>query len=420
MNRTLVYSIIAASIILGSLGIWLYTRDTLPSTIKIATGHKDGMYHHLGTHLQEKLESRTKSKVEIVETDGTPASMKLLQDHKVNLAFLQSIFFPDDNVFIITPLYLEPVVILAKKELKIKNIFELENRRICIGPKDSGMAKTSEMLLKFYGLEVDQLHTSFDSGTDWDAAIVTSGLLSPTLQRTVQTVAFDIIELSTSKALTESNPFIEEFTIPEGIFARNPSLPSENLQTIAYTALLAVNKEKASSVLINETLDAIYTCDICMEFPMLMSLEKIREWSTLPLHSTAKEYFNPDYIEVLATFLESLLAIKELLFAFIAAAYFLWLRFDKYIKRQETILLAEMKEQLDVYLQVTINADRDHIPAESQEELQRIMNSVTQVKIKALEELTHEKLRSDQMFSIFLMQCHDVISKIQKKMGMYS
>lgn len=79
-----------------------------------------------------------------------------------------------------------------------------------------------------------------------------------------------------------------------------------------------------------------------------------------------------------------------------------------------------MKEQLDDSLKITIAADQAYMQAQSPEELQKIMDEVTFVKIKALEELTDEKLRSDQLFLIFLTQCHDVISKIQTKMDILS
>ena len=38
----------------------------------------------------------------------------------------------------------------------------------------------------------------------------------------------------------------------------------------------------------------------------------------------------------------------------------------------------------------------------------------------ALDELTHEDLRSDRMFLIFLIQCGNVINKIQAKIALCS
>lgn len=48
-------------------------------------------------------------------------------------------------------------------------------------------------------------------------------------------------------------------------------------------------------------------------------------------------------------------------------------------------------------------------------ELRRMLDEVTKIKLRALRELTEEELYADQAFSIFLMQCSNLISKIQLK-----
>ncbi len=49
------------------------------------------------------------------------------------------------------------------------------------------------------------------------------------------------------------------------------------------------------------------------------------------------------------------------------------------------------------------------------DELQGFLDQVTEIKLEALTQLTHEELRSDQAFSIFILQCGNLISKIQMK-----
>ena len=49
------------------------------------------------------------------------------------------------------------------------------------------------------------------------------------------------------------------------------------------------------------------------------------------------------------------------------------------------------------------------------DELQDFLDQVTEIKLEALTKFTHEELRSDQAFSIFLLQCANLISKIQMK-----
>ena len=47
--------------------------------------------------------------------------------------------------------------------------------------------------------------------------------------------------------------------------------------------------------------------------------------------------------------------------------------------------------------------------------LKGYLDEITTIKLNALEELTHEDLRSDRQFLIFLIQCGNVINKIQAK-----
>lgn len=77
--------------------------------------------------------------------------------------------------------------------------------------------------------------------------------------------------------------------------------------------------------------------------------------------------------------------------------------------------MQEMKDKLDEFVQVTMALDRKQMQTTSPIELQHIIDQITELKMQALEDLTDEKLRSNQMFSIFLMQCHNVTSKIQTK-----
>jgi hypothetical protein len=44
-----------------------------------------------------------------------------------------------------------------------------------------------------------------------------------------------------------------------------------------------------------------------------------------------------------------------------------------------------------------------------------MLDKVTRIKLKALEELTHEALRGDRIFLIFITQCANLINKIQAK-----
>ena len=48
--------------------------------------------------------------------------------------------------------------------------------------------------------------------------------------------------------------------------------------------------------------------------------------------------------------------------------------------------------------------------------LESFLDEITLIKLKALEDLSHESLRGDPRFLIFLTQCANLIRKIQTKL----
>ncbi|MCI5143460.1 MAG: hypothetical protein D3909_17415, partial [Candidatus Electrothrix sp. ATG1] len=161
--------LVVVVIISASIGTWLYrTRNKLPDTIRIASGTEGGEYNNFGDSLGKKLSVRTGRTVKNIETAGTMENLKLLKEGVVEVALLQSIVFPDpddeasDSISVIAPLYLEPVVVLARKESGIETLYDLESRSVCTGPEESGTKETSDDQLKFYGLKkVRRVHAFF-------------------------------------------------------------------------------------------------------------------------------------------------------------------------------------------------------------------------------------------------------------------
>ena len=134
------------------------------------------------------------------------------------------------------------------------------------------------------------------------------------------------------------------------------------------------------------------------------------------MHPIAQRYFNPaDNFGMMANVMESLAATKELLFALGAGIYLIWIRWRRMEERELQEIMEHQKEHLDRFLNQTLQIERAQIKSDDVEELQGYMAAVTEIKLKALQELTEEELRGDQAFSIFLDQCSNLIGKIQMK-----
>ena len=107
----------------------------------------------------------------------------------------------------------------------------------------------------------------------------------------------------------------------------------------------------------------------------------------------------------------------RLLVGFAAIGYLLWDKARSRRQRDRAVQLQAQKDYLDTYLERTMAIERRMIDARDEAELQRCLEEVMEIKLGALQELTHEDLRGDRMFSIFLAQCADVSGRLRIRLG---
>ena len=67
----------------------------------------------------------------------------------------------------------------------------------------------------------------------------------------------------------------------------------------------------------------------------------------------------------------------------------------------------------------TVQIEKNQMNEKDSAKLKAWLDEVTKIKLTALTELTHEDLRGDRLFSIFLMQCANLIQKLQSKIDLY-
>ena len=119
----------------------------------------------------------------------------------------------------------------------------------------------------------------------------------------------------------------------------------------------------------------------------------------------------------MANVMESLAALKELAVAFVAGLYLLWDRWRRQHEKEIAARLSEDKEKLDTLLAQTVEIERQYSETNTLESLQGMLRRIMQIKIQALEELTHESLRGDRVFLIFMTQCSSLINSLEAKIN---
>mgnify|MGYP001314300026 FL=1 len=411
------------TVLLASLLTWYFTLETLPGRIRIGAGSTGGLYHDFALRIKDLLEARFPMKVEVLETSGSSNNRERLLSgdgpDRVDLAVLQDGAVSMTDLYLVAPLYRELLHVIVRKGRKIESISDLEGKRVAVGLVGSGMQVSADKVLHHYQLEVSRQAVSFSellTDPDLDAAIVTSGMLGADLREVLGDKRFDLLAVEDAEAFEEKHFFFKSAVIPAGLYSEKPSpTPSADLKTIATTASLAAGPG-VNEQLVGALTGLIYESELRQGFLQLMDREEAAQLSSLRLHPASRKYFFPqDEIGELTTLLESISAAKELFFALAAGLYLLWDRLKRRKEKEEELHYIAQRERLDDYLERTLVIEKEQMELSDIGALESCLQKVTLIKLEALGELTHQDLRSNQAFTIFLMQCGNLISKIQRR-----
>ena len=407
------------AVVLVSVAAWFATRETSPPRIRIATAVEGGLYYKLGAMVEPLLERRAKRPVDLLETAGTLENQELLRAGEAEIAILQDGAGDSGRLLALAPLYKDVLHVIVRRDRGYRSMEDLAGSRIAVGPRSSGMRESAFDVLEHYEMlesaEEARYFTDLLRHPELDAAIATTGLMNPDLTRLLSSGDFDVLPLRGAAALAILHPHFETFTIPRGLFNERPPVPSQDTTTVATTSYFAARSE-APGVLVTALLESLYEGDLRREIPTLLKRSEAAGWSELPLHPAARRFFQPyGGLEVLANFMESLAALKELLFALGAGLYLAWMRWRRLQEKEKEAALQADKDRLDVYLEKTIEIERLSLEVQDPNRLRSLLEEVTALKLEALRELTDEGLKGDVTFSIFLQQCSDVIRRIQTK-----
>jgi len=405
-----------------SLGLWFLNRETLPRTIRIATGEDKGLYHRLGRALRSPLARRTHRHVVIESTEGSVENLRKLRLGQVDLAVVQGGSDPMGDLSVVTPLFPEFVFVVVRKGSGIEEIADLVGRNVSLGPEGSGNRKSALRVLDHFRIgEANLGHNRLyfkellDDTPSLDAAIVTAGIGHRDLAEVLGTNDFDLLPIADAEAVDMLHPFLRSTKVPRGLFAEAPPVPVEPIPTIATTAYL-VARNDAPAPLISAVLASVHEESLRLEIPTLIPRHEASSRVPTRFHPVAQRYFNPsDNIGYITTVMESLVATKELLFALGAGLYLLWLRWRGLKNRESQEAISRQKEYLDQLLEETLRIEDMQMRTNDVEGLRKLQDKVTQIKLRALHEFTEEELRGDQAFGIFLTQCANLINKLQLK-----
>lgn len=418
-KRSLVKLAVVALIVV-LVGVWLSTVDRAPNPIRIATGAATGLNRELIGSLCEQLDKRGYG-TRVLTTGGSLENHDLLMTGKADMAIVKAGAVDLQGLEVVAPLHQDAVVLLARKGRGIRNIEDLADKRILVGAPGSGTLEIAHRILARYALKEGEFHEVSGHYTDLiadessDAALVSTGLTSPELLMVLGTGQFDVLPVEDARALALLNPFFFETTIPRALYRESPPVPPKDVITLSTWSLLVARPE-SSSKMVEATLSGLYDNRLLIKYPMVLPRGEAAAWSFPPLHPASQGFYDPYRgLGTAANLLQSLDALKELC---VALAALLWLGWQRYRAAQQDArdaMLSVQKERLDAFVDETIRMEeellanlRDHTV------LNRLFHDISHLKLRALNEMTHEELRTDRGFTVLMTQCRDLVEKIQR------
>lgn len=400
---------------------WYYAHEALPTEIRIASGKSGGLYHTVTKQIAKHLEERTGRPVRVIESDGSEANIELLRDGGADLALIQTFSATPSGIAGIAPLYPEMLHFIARRESTILSLKDLEGKRVALGLNGSAMLQTSRLLLAHYDVknvqDREEYFSALDTDATVDAALVTTGWMNPTLEKLLQrTDDFELIDIDDPEGLAMRHPWFTATSIPRGLYSGKSPVPPKPVRTVAVTALLTCRLD-AQDRLVREALAALYETDLRSTFPAVLSAKAAKDYDAAVMHPSVAKYHDPSgELNRLSKTLELIAKSKEALFGVCAFAFVIWGWFRR---RREQIQAAAdhaQKQKLDELISRTLTVELEQMDVSVPEQLRPFLRRVTHIKQEALRELTSEKVRGDQLFSIFLSQCAALSEKIQMRM----
>lgn len=238
---------------------WLafqYVDPAPPRRVVIATGSQQGAYFAFGKRYSDIL-ARSGVHLEVRDTAGSVENIARIREpgNGVQLALLQGGIADEKTAPELVSLgrmFLEPVWVFTRADLKVSKLVELRGSRIAIGPDGSGTRKLAESLLARSGIGADAAKLLPLSGAaaaealrtgDADAVFLVMAAESPLVQALLRDPAVRVVSLAQAEAYTRVFPYLSRVVLPQGVIDLSTNIPAEDVVLLAAQAALVARED---------------------------------------------------------------------------------------------------------------------------------------------------------------------------------
>lgn len=424
VNRLFPFGLGLLSLGLLTALLWALINQLKPRQLTLVAGDKTGESYILGQAIKQVVEANSNIKIEVKETGGSSANLRLLEGKdcepaeklegkcEADLATAQADVPTGPSARTVAVLY-QDLFQLVVKDPKIQQFTDLRNRRIALQGK-GGQFSSFKEVATHYGMTLKDFHingltlqgTPIDTYNDQqgeqefqdgraDAVFRVRAAGHKPIAEMVQRYGGRLVPIDQAAAMKIKYPAFEPTVLPKGTYKGNgPTVPAADLLTVGVNRLLIAHKKADNDIIrevtqiLDENRQAIAKAipeDHADVRPLVASITRPPRSgnNNAPIHPGALAYYErdkPSFIQENADYMGLLLTVGLLL------GSWSW-EFKRWIERRK-------KNVADDYIQTAINLI--NAPGEPIARL----NELDNVFEKAAKELIEENI-SQESFRTF-------------------
>lgn len=255
-NKFLTISIPVILLVIASFYLAFQFINPSPKrVITIATGSIHGQYYQTAIKYKELLH-KVDVEVNIVTTSGSLENIKLLNEKKVDIAFIQNGTIKANttkSIEALASVYYEPLWLFYKKDLNdIQYIQDLKSKKISLGLEHSGTKDLSSEVLAINGINKDNAQLEYFNAKEskdkllkdeLDALFLVTSANSKIIKELLENKDIAVFSFKRAIAYSKKFHYLEPINLYEGTVDIYNNMPSRDIKLLSTTATLVVNKD---------------------------------------------------------------------------------------------------------------------------------------------------------------------------------
>ncbi len=232
-----------------------FIQPPVEKKLVIASGTEKGHYYKMALEYKKLLEEEG-VKVEVIQTAGSEENLKLLQNKKVDIAFIQNGIAHNgdkDELYSLGNVFYEPLWFFYRDKGFIQN-YEVEfiGSKLSLGIEGSGTKFLSSLVLTLNGLNEansDFLYLPTGESKDKLLSGEIDGMFfigqaeSRIVRSLLEHPEIRLFSFSRAEAYAKNLPFLESLNLYEGTLDMYANLPSDDIKLLGSTASLVTHKD---------------------------------------------------------------------------------------------------------------------------------------------------------------------------------